>query len=187
MKFNIPLFSETIRFLHYTSLPRGDKKQVVIKEVNITTSSRIADFGQRFWTIFLCCFFTIILITTVGTKDMIQQGSIEKEITTSDKIVDFTKTPTQEYGKYEIYDKGFLGFGKGTKQKEIELTDNSNYCLSDCYAIKNITLTQRGSLADDIRYFKFNYYSFQWIPTTKVQGTFSYNDGRGWTPYTLGT
>ena len=42
---------------------------------------------------------------------------------------------TSKYGKYEIYDD-YLLFWKGDKIKEVELTENTESCSNNCFAIK---------------------------------------------------
>jgi hypothetical protein len=63
---------------------------------------------------------------------------------------DFIKIAEQEYGKYEIFDSIFLGVGKGKKLMDIELKENTETCTQNCYAIKDITLYEDGSLVDDV-------------------------------------
>lgn len=81
-----------------------------------------------------------------------------------------------KWGKYEIYNSGFMGFGTGDKLLDIELEENSEYCGKDCYAEKEFILYKEGSLVDDVRFLGGNVISYN----------FYIMDGKNKIPYELG-
>lgn len=60
----------------------------------------------------------------------------------------FEKSQDMAYGKVSLTDSL-----TSAKIEDIELKENTNYCISTCYAIKEITLYQESALIDSI-YFK---------------------------------
>jgi len=65
------------------------------------------------------------------------------------------KQGTTNYGNYEITEHKWwdiLKIWTEKKVEEIELLDNTDVCGSECFAIKNISLYEKGRLIDDIKF-----------------------------------
>ncbi len=91
----------------------------------------------------------IFLVGCISAMDWDNKKEYKTEVKTLNK-----------YGKYEIYDSGFLGIGKGDKLVELILKDNSEFCDTNCFAIQNITLENDGSLIDGVRFYELVYNPF---------------------------
>lgn len=85
-----------------------------------------------------------IAILLVGLSFLMSSETITEEIISKT----FTKTTEQVYGKIEIKNQSDY------KLKEVTLTYNTDYCLTNCYAEGTTTLYQTGKLFDNITFRK---------------------------------
>ena len=96
-----------------------------------------------------------------------------------DNVKKFNKS-VGEYGKYEI--TNWLGLGR--RIIDIELKNNSDLCLKECEAIKEVKLYGDGDrIVDDVRFFKNT--SEGWKPTAISEYKLYYLDKGKWKEFQL--
>ena len=110
----------------------------------------------------------ILLLTLASALEL---QPIEKVGYDWDNVEKFTKDiTTSKYGKYEIRNSVLgLSWFKYGKVADIELKNNSDVCGEDCFAEKEITLYEDGTLIDEV--------SFE---TLQEDGSWIYQDIRSY-------
>lgn len=120
------------------------------------------------YKLFILMFAMVLLVGTVSAMDW----------DNSKKIIDIE----EKYPQIEIRNT----FGLGSTIWEGELKNNSDVCGIDCFAIKEITLYQDGSLVDDI-IFKTLQEDGSWINQPIRNYQFHILNNGEWIDYKLGT
>jgi len=60
---------------------------------------------------------------------------------------------TSKYGKYEIYEDYFI-FWKGEKLRDVELTENTESCSDDCFAIMSMKIYKEQPLIEGVEFYR---------------------------------
>lgn len=112
-----------------------------------TTKKQGSHFNSKpLYLVSLMFCITLLMVSFASatiTKDFVKDTEKSRDSTTN-------------YGTITLKDKWFIDvFGWFEKDvKKIKLTDNTDICGTNCYAIKEIELLEDGTLIDDVRFYR---------------------------------